>query len=270
MSSSLASKRASWLAPAPGTALVVTVAQQKGGVGKTTTALNLAAEMAATGSRVLAVDVDPQFALTRQLGLRPDRQRANIVDVLTGRASALDAIHSAAPVSVLPAHRDLAAVELALVAEIGREQFLATALEEIAARFDQIVIDTPPNLGLLTVNGLLAADLVLAPVSAEDEGSAQGLAELRATALRLERLRAGRRLPLVAIGSKWRPRRVMTDVVAEAVGTLEIPMLLHVPKRAALQQAAVHRQPVRTLAPGSDAAAAYAQLCTLILNGCAA
>src|SRR4051812_5833536 len=102
------------------------------------------------GRKVLAVDCDPQFALTRQLGVRPHGLPASAVDVLAGRA---DVVEAALPVEIglhlLPAHRDLAAVELALVGELGRERFLIEGLRPALGMYDDFVIDTPPNLGLL-------------------------------------------------------------------------------------------------------------------------
>ena len=246
--------------------MIVTVAQQKGGVGKTTTALNVSAELGRAGRRVLAIDLDPQFALTRQLGVVTSTLRASVVDVLSGRCSARAAVvprvHG---IDLLAAHRELAAVELALVSEFGRERFLSEALEPLVGDYDDVIIDTPPNLGLLTVNGLMPAELVLAPVSAEDEGSAQGLAELRTTVARVERLRDDRALPITAITSKWRSRRVMSDVVERAVADLGVRVGARIEKRAILQQAAVHRMPVGRLAPRNEAAVAYADLTRRLL-----
>jgi chromosome partitioning protein len=177
--------------------MVTVVAQQKGGVGKTTTAANIGV-LLARSARVLVVDTDPQFALTRQLGLEVRALGVNLVDVLAGRALPSDAIvagvHS---VDVIAGARELAGVEMSLVSELGGERFLRDALEPVLDEYEHIVIDTLPNLGLLTVNALVCADLVLAPVSAEDEASLHRIVELRNTMTRLaERLGVRRRTSL--------------------------------------------------------------------------
>jgi AAA domain len=148
-----------------------TIANQKGGVGKTTTAINVGVLLARQGLRTLVVDTDAQCALTRQLGLGDRCAGVNLVDVLAGRALTQDVIVTDVHgVDVIPAARALAGVEMSLVGELGRERFLHAALEPVLDAYEQVVIDTPPNLGLLTVNALVCADRVIAPVSAEDEG----------------------------------------------------------------------------------------------------
>lgn len=246
--------------------MVIAIAQQKGGVGKTTTAANVAVLLAARGQRVLAVDVDPQFALTRQLGVDTRDLPLTVVDVLAGRVPAVDVVlGDVHGLDLLPAARELAGVELALVGEMGREAFLAEALAPLQGTYDAVVIDTPPNLGLLTVNALMAADVVIAPVSAEDEGSAQGLAELRGTLAKLERLR-GNQPRLVALLTKWRAERIMTAVIENAVDQLDVPIRCRVPARAAIAHAAAHRVPLSLLAPDSGPAIAYEQLVVAVLE----
>jgi chromosome partitioning protein len=145
--------------------MVCAVAAQKGGVGKTTTAINVAVLLARRSERVLLVDSDPQSTLTRQLGLDAPGFGVSLVDVLAGRVVPRDAIVAGVHgVDVIPAARELAGVEMSLVAELGRERFLADALAPVLGGYDVVVIDTPPNLGLLTVNALVCADIVLAPV----------------------------------------------------------------------------------------------------------
>lgn len=241
--------------------MIVTVAQQKGGVGKTTTTLALAVISAQAGRRVLAVDVDPQFALTRQIGLDARALPLSLVDVLAGRVDASEAIVTDVHgVDVLPAARELAGVELALVGEVGRESFLANALSPLA--YDVIVIDTPPNIGLLTVNALMPADVVIAPVGANDEGAAQGLAELRATIAKLARLR---RTPpqLMVILTKWERRRTASAQIDDAIlqlGGIDLEPIARIPKRAAVEQAAVDRIPLPVTARDSPSALAYQHL----------
>jgi chromosome partitioning protein len=241
--------------------MVLTIANRKGGVGKTTTALNLAVCLARRHDRVLVIDCDPQATLTRQAGIDTRFLQLSLVDVLAGRATAAEAIVCDHPtgLSVLPAGRELAGVEMALVAQIGRERFLACALEEVVEGFDQVVIDTPPNLGLLTVNALVCADVVMAPVSAEDEASVQGLAELRSTIVQLQRLRGD--IPeLGALITRWAAQRVMSIAIEQGVSTLGVPVLARVPARAAVGHAAARRSPLALSAPDGAVSLAYERL----------
>jgi chromosome partitioning protein len=197
---------------------VVTISNQKGGVGKTTTAANLGVLLARHDRRVLVIDADPQFALTRQIGVEERSFGVNLVDVLAGRAAATDAIvadsHGADFIAAAPA---LAGIEMSLVGELGRERFLRDALEPVLEHYDDIVIDTPPNLGLLTVNALVVAELVIAPVSAEDDASLHGIRELRRTIERLaERLRAPA-AGLVALLSRWQPWRISSRAIEDSL-----------------------------------------------------
>lgn len=237
---------------------VVVLANQKGGVGKTTSSINLAALLARRGRTVLAVDVDPQFALTRRLGIELRGLPHTIVDVLAGWIAGAGAIVPGVyGMDVLPGSRELAGVEVALAGEVGRETVLREALE--ALYHDAIVIDTPSNLGLLTVNALVAADVVVAPVAAGDEGAAQGVAELRATIAKLRRIRPT--VPeLVVIVTKARPRRVMGEVIDEAITRLGLDVIARVPDRTAVEQADVTRTPIAIAAPDSPVALAYEKL----------
>ena len=162
-----------------GKAKVIAFANQKGGVAKTTTTLNLAAAFAEQGHRVLCVDMDPQGNLTMSQGIDPDTLEQSMFDVLVYELSIKEVIKRR-EIDVACASIDLAGAEIAMSMKIGRERSLVRALQTVRADYDFICIDTPPSLGLLTVNALTAADQVIVPVQCEYL-SMRGLLQLQNT-----------------------------------------------------------------------------------------
>ena len=162
-----------------GQAKVIAFANQKGGVAKTTTTLNLAAAFAEEGHRVLCIDMDPQGNLTMSQGIDPDTLEVSMFDVLVHDMSIREVIRRR-EVDVACSSIDLAGAEIAMSMKIGRERSLDKALREISEDYDFICIDTPPSLGLLTINALTAADKVIVPVQCEYL-SMRGLIQLQNT-----------------------------------------------------------------------------------------
>ncbi len=148
---------------------VVCIANQKGGVGKTTTAINLAASIAICGHKALLIDLDPQANATSGLGVRDTDDGPSTYDLLMGEKSAEDIVRPTTQerLDILPAQRDLVGAEVELVQALAREHRLKEALAPIRNRYDIILVDCPPSLGLLTINGLTAADGVLVPLQCE-------------------------------------------------------------------------------------------------------
>jgi chromosome partitioning protein len=160
-------------------AKVIVFANQKGGVAKTTTTLNLAVAFAETGHRVLCVDMDPQGNLTMSQGIDPDTVETSMYDVLVHHTSIREVIRRR-EIDVACSSIDLAGAEIAMSTQIGRERSLQKAFVPILSDYDFICIDTPPSLGLLTINALTAADKVIVPVQCEYL-SMRGLIQLQNT-----------------------------------------------------------------------------------------
>jgi chromosome partitioning protein len=166
-------------APKTTHAKVIAFANQKGGVAKTTTTLNLAVAFAEAGSRVLAVDLDPQGNLTMSQGIDPDSVDKSMYDVLVNDVPIRDVVRKR-EIDVACASIDLAGAEIAMSTKIGRERSLEKALKPVRDEYDFVCIDTPPSLGLLTINALTAADKVIVPVQCEYL-SMRGLIQLQNT-----------------------------------------------------------------------------------------
>ena len=145
---------------------IIAIANQKGGVGKTTTAINLSASLAEKGRKVLAIDMDPQGNLSSGLGLDKNTIEGTIYDMIIGEAEVEEVIHKGTieNLDILPSNVDLSAVEIEMIDVENKEFIVKNAMQKVRDNYDYVIIDCPPSLSLLTVNAMTTADSVLVPI----------------------------------------------------------------------------------------------------------
>jgi chromosome partitioning protein len=254
----------------PHEARIVALANQKGGVGKTTTAINLGASLAELGQRILLVDFDPQGGCAIGLGFEPGSLDVSIYNALLDRNCEVEEVllkTSIPGLDLLPSNIDLAAAELMLVQEVAREQTLLRVLAPLRVKYDFMLIDCPPSLGLLTINGLTAADGVLIPLECEYY-ALRGMALLMDSIDRV-RERLNPRLQIDGIvATMFDPRTLHSREVLSRVQDVFGHKIFEtvIRKTVRFAEAPVAGEPILTYAPKSLGSTAYRQLAEEVMS----
>ncbi|MHC0039369.1 ParA family protein [Pseudoneobacillus sp. C159] len=242
---------------------IIAIANQKGGVGKTTTSVNLGASLAFIGKKVLLVDVDPQGNATSGIGIEKSEVNQCIYDILVDDVAALEVIKPTAVENlyVIPATIQLAGAEIELVPTISREVRLKRALEEVKDQFDYIIIDCPPSLGLLTLNALTASDAVLIPVQCEYY-ALEGLSQLLNTVRLVQKhLNQDLRIEGVLLTMLDARTNLGIQVIEEVKKYFQDKVYKTIiPRNVRLSEAPSHGQSIITYDPKSRGAEVYLDL----------
>jgi len=246
-------------------ARVFAIANQKGGVAKTTTTQTVGLALADLGERVLLVDLDPQACLTFALGLEPEQCSPTLHDVLLQRVKAADAIVDAGRLRLLPANIELAGSEVNLLTRTGREHALSRAIDSVRDEYDTVLIDCPPSLGVLTINGLTAAGEVIVPLQCETLGH-RGVGQLLETIGDVRSFTnpdlAVRGLVATMFDSRTRHSREMLGDLEERYG---VPVLGEpIPKSVRFAEAPGRGRSILTHAPRSAGAEAYRAIARIL------
>ncbi|WP_092609298.1 ParA family protein [Raineyella antarctica] len=257
--------------PAPGRkrAEIIAMCNQKGGVGKTTTTINLGAALVETGRKVLLVDLDPQGSLSVGLGVNPHTLELSIYNLLLGKGVDVDDVIAGSPVEgmdILPSNIDLSAAEIQLVSEVARELTLSRVLESLRDRYDVILVDCAPSLGLLTVNALTAADSVVIPLECEFF-ALRGVALLTDTIAKVQDRLNPRLKVLGLVGTMYDSRtlhaREVLQTVVDAFGDQVFHSVIR--RTVKFPETTVAGEPITTYASSSPGAAAYRSLAREVL-----